>query len=145
MTDVYADHLVIKATGPASAFNTVFSADLHDYQKPDHRYHRPHHQPSVPTLLKDLLCVVEGLDQSASFRPHSVNANVALPFAHNQPVLPAGGTTATGVPGNYTVGDVANLYNVNPLYAQHIDGHGGPSASRRSPASCPTTRTRTGR
>jgi subtilase family serine protease len=39
-------------------------------------------------------------------------------------VLPAGGTTATGVPGQYTVGDVANLYNINPLYAHHIDGHG---------------------
>jgi len=124
VTDVYADHLVIKATGTVAAFNAVFSADLHDYDDHGHKHHRPHHQPSIPLLLKDLLYVVAGLDESATYKPHSVNGNVAVPFAARQAVLPAGNTTATGVPGSYTVGDVANLYNVNPLYAQHIDGRG---------------------
>ena len=124
VTDVYADHLVIKATGTVAAFNAVFSADLHDYDDHGHKHHRPHHQPSIPLLLKDLLFVVSGLDESATYKPHVVSGNTSLPFAAHQPVLPASGATATGSPGSYTVGDVANLYNVNPLYAQHIDGRG---------------------
>jgi subtilase family serine protease len=124
VTDSYADNLVIHATGSVDAFNKVFNTDLHDYQGNGHRYHRPHHQPGIPTLLKDLLYVVEGLDQSTSFKPHFVDGNKAVPYAHKQPVLPSSGTTATGVPGNFTVGDVANLYNINPLYAKHIDGRG---------------------
>jgi hypothetical protein len=44
--------------------------------------------------------------------------------ATGTPVLPAAGVTATGAPGFYTVGDVANLYNINPLYDAGIDGTG---------------------
>ena len=124
VTEVYADHLLLKATGTTDAFNQVFATDMHDYQKQGRRYHRPHHQPHVPTLLADLLDVIEGLDQSVSFRSHRVNRSAALPVAKRPLTLPASGTTATGIPGEYTVGDVAGLYNVNPLYAQHIDGRG---------------------
>src|SRR5262249_8361637 len=31
VTEVYGDHLLIKATGPVSAFDTVFSTDMHDF------------------------------------------------------------------------------------------------------------------
>lgn len=124
VTEVYADHLVIKATGTTDAFNQVFATDLHDYQKQGRRYHRPHHQPHVPTLLADLLYVVEGLDQSISFKSHRVTTSSALPVAALKPTLPASGSTATGIPGDYTVGDVANLYDINPLYTHHIDGRG---------------------
>ncbi|HWE28940.1 MAG TPA: protease pro-enzyme activation domain-containing protein, partial [Polyangia bacterium] len=124
VTDVYADHLLLKATGTTDAFNQVFATDMHDYQKGTRRYHRPHHQPHVPTLLADLLYVIEGLDQSVSFKSHAVKASSRLPAAAGQPILPKAGTTATGVAGDYTVGDVANLYDINPLYAKHIDGRG---------------------
>jgi kumamolisin len=124
VTDVYADRLLVHATGPASAFNAVFSADLHDYTTQSGRYHRPHHQPHVPDVLADILDVVEGLDQSTSFRPHHVDGRSRVPVTRAQPVLPASGSTATGAPGDYTVGDVANLYDINPLYARHIDGRG---------------------
>lgn len=124
VTEVYADHLLLKATGTTDAFNQVFATDMHDYQKQGRRYHRPHHQPHVPTLLADLLDVIEGLDQSVSFRSHRVSRSAALPVVKRTLTLPASGTTATGIPGEYTVGDVAGLYNVNPLYAQHIDGRG---------------------
>jgi kumamolisin len=123
VTEVYGDNLVIKATGPVSAFDAVFSTDMHDYQKGNRHYHRPHHQPNIPVLFRDLLYVVEGLDQSSSYKPHHIDSNKALPYGKHQTVLPSNGT-ATGVPGNYTVGDVANLYDINPLYANHIDGHG---------------------
>ena len=122
VTEVYADNLVIKATGPVAAFDTVFSADIHDYQQGNHHYHRPHHQPQVPLLIRDLLTAVAGLDQSPQFKHHHINANKA-PGSQHSLALPSNGT-ATGVPGDYTVGDVANLYDINPLYSHHIDGKG---------------------
>ena len=122
VTDVYPDNLVVKATGSVAAFDAVFSTDMHDYQQGNRHYHKPHHQPQVPVLFRDLLTVVAGLDQSPQFKHHHIAANKIPGSAHNL-ALPSSGT-ATGVPGDYTVGDVANLYNINPLYAHHIDGHG---------------------
>jgi subtilase family serine protease len=124
VNEVFADRLVIKATGTADAFNQVFAADMHDVQENGRRYHRHHHQPVIPLLLQDLLVSVEGLNTEPKYthRHHSVTGN--SPLAAPAPVLPRNGATATGVPGSFTVGDTANLYNINPLYAAHIDGTG---------------------
>ena len=35
-----------------------------------------------------------------------------------------GNPTASGIPGDYTVGDVANFYNINPLYQRGVVGKG---------------------
>lgn len=124
VNEVYADRLLIKATGTADAFNQAFSVDLHDVRHDGRRYHRHHHNPVIPILLRDLLVSVEGLDTEPHFHHmhHSMGASTPLP--PSTPILPKSGSTATGVPGNFTVGDVANLYNINPLYQAHIDGTG---------------------
>lgn len=124
VNEVYADRLVIKATGTADAFNQAFSVDMHDVRRDGKRFHRHHHSPVIPVLLRDLLVSVEGLTNEPRFRHmhHSVAASTPLPAS--TPALPKSGSTATGVPGNFTVGDVANLYNINPLYQAHIDGTG---------------------
>jgi subtilase family serine protease len=124
VNEVFADRLLIKATGTADAFNQAFSADMHDVQKNGKRFHRHHHAPVIPLLLQDLLVAVEGLDTEPKFnhRHHSVTAN--SPLAAPTPVLPRSGAVATGVPGSFTVGDTANMYNINPLYAAHVDGTG---------------------
>jgi kumamolisin len=125
VTEVYADRLLLKATGTADAFNRAFATDLHDYAKRGRRFHRPRHAPAIPTLLRDLLLVVGGLSDEKLFHPMHLDASARLPLLPKSPtVLPLPGTTATGVPGDYTVGDFANLYNVNPLYDAHIDGTG---------------------
>jgi kumamolisin len=124
VNDVYADRLVIKATGTADAFNQAFSADMHDVRQNGRRFHRHHHTPVIPILLRDLLVSVEGLSNEPRF--HHMHASVVAnsPLAAKPPVLPRSGAVATGVPGSFTVGDVANMYNVNPLYQAHIDGTG---------------------
>ncbi|MDE3155266.1 MAG: peptidase S53 [Acidobacteriota bacterium] len=126
VTDVYADHLVLKATGTADAFNQAFSVDLHDYSEDGHHFRRPRHHPRIPLLLQDLLAAVEGLSNQPQFHPMHVNANgtARVPLVTGPLALPPSGSTATGVPGQYTVGDVANLYDINPLYAEHVDGRG---------------------
>lgn len=122
--EVYADRLLIKATGTADAFNQAFAVDMHDVREHGKRFHRHHHDPVIPILLRDLLVAVEGLSNEPKFhhRHHSLTND--SPLATPTPVLPRAGATATGVPGSFTVGDTANLYNINPLYAARIDGTG---------------------
>ena len=124
VNQVYADRLLIKATGTADAFNRAFSVDLHDVQEHGRRFHRHHHDPVIPILLRDLLVSVEGLSTEPRFRHHHHSAAFSTPLPIAPPVLPRSGATATGVPGSFTVGDTANLYNINPLYQAHIDGTG---------------------
>jgi kumamolisin len=125
VTEVYADQLLLKATGTVQAFSRLFGAEIHDYDRDGRRFHRPRRPPAIPALFRDLLLVVGGLSDEALFHPMNVSsAAVQGPLPRVAPVLPAAGSTATGVPGSYTVGDVANLYDVNPLYRQHLDGAG---------------------
>lgn len=127
--EVYTDNLVIKATGTAAQFGQAFSTSMHDYADQEGRkFHRPDRAPSVPALLQDTVLYVSGLNtQTAQFLPHYTRAQpMQAKFGGTAPalVLPTGSNTATGSPGNYTTGDVANFYGVNPLYAQGITGKG---------------------
>lgn len=129
VNEVYPNGLVIKATGTAAQFTQAFQAILHDYT--DHngrRFRRPEHGHKVPGHLADVILYVAGLNtQSAQFRPHSTLAKphaAGLGDVVPKVVLPAGNSTATGVPGSFTTGDVANQYGVNPLYAKGITGKG---------------------
>lgn len=127
--EVYASGLIIKATGTAAQFTQAFQAILHDYKdKQGRHFRRPMHGHKVPGHLDDVILYVAGLDtQSSQFMPHSTRAKAqAAKLGEKLPrvVLPAGNNTATGVPGSFTTGDVANLYGVNPLYARGITGKG---------------------
>jgi subtilase family serine protease len=129
INEIYDNNLVIKATGTAAQFNQAFSTTLHDYDDGHgRRFHRPKDGHHVPNNLQDIVLYVAGLNtQTAQFHPHNTNANLtsaALGEAPPQVVLPAGNSTATGVPGSYTTGDVANFYGVNPLYAKGVTGKG---------------------
>jgi subtilase family serine protease len=124
VTDVYTDRLLIKATGSADAFAQAFAVDLHDFSDHGKRFHRSRHAPRIPLLLRDLLVSIQGFSNEALFHPMHKNATALTPMLAKPPVLPANGAIATGVPGNFTVGDVANLYNINPLYDAAIDGSG---------------------
>jgi subtilase family serine protease len=129
INDVYDNNLVIKATGTAAEFNQAFTATLHDYVD-DHgrRFHRPKDGHHVPGSLQDIVLYVAGLNtQTSQFHPHNINTNAtnsALGEASPKVVLPAGNSTATGIPGDFTTGDAANFYGVNPLYAKGNTGKG---------------------
>lgn len=129
VNEVYPNGLVIKATGTAAQFTQAFQAILHDYSDRDgQRFRRPEHGHQVPGHLADVILYVAGLNtQSAQFRPHSTLAKrhaAGLGDTAPKVVLPAGNSTATGVPGSFTTGDVANQYGVNPLYARGVTGKG---------------------
>jgi subtilase family serine protease len=123
--DVYPNHLLLRVTGTTDAFDRAFDLDVHDFARGPHHFHRPRHTPRIPVLLRDLLVTIVGPSNEAHFRPmHRRAAAASLPIRRPSGALPPAGAIATGVPGDYTVGDVANLYNLNPIYAAHIDGRG---------------------
>jgi subtilase family serine protease len=126
VTDVYADRLLVKATGTVDAFNKAFSLNIHDFSHGGGRFHRPLRGAVIPFLLRDILVTIIGPSDEVRLRPMNVRLGdrIRLPFRQQGPVLPPHGAIATGVPGDYTVGDVANLYHINPLYEARIDGRG---------------------
>jgi subtilase family serine protease len=125
VNEVYSNRLLIRATGSADAFNQAFDVDMHTFSDFGQKFHRPHRKPRIPLLLKDLLVAIEGLDtQSGQFHPMHHHASDVAPELERPLVLPKDGAIATGQPGSFTVGDVANMYNINPLYDRGIDGSG---------------------
>jgi len=129
VTEVFADRLVMHATGTVAAFSQAFAMEMHQFTTPSGKsFRHPIRNPQVPVLMRDLLLVVGGFSTlSGNFHPmlhraSEISSLIGAPAP--QPVLPHGGATATGSPGSFTVGDFANNYNVNPLYNAGITGRG---------------------
>jgi subtilase family serine protease len=122
---VYADNLDITVTGTAAELNAALSTQLRDYTSNGQRFHRPAWKYVLPSELSSLVLGVPGLNNApAAFSPHIARVEGAS-SGEAQPAVtwPTSGT-ASGVPQQYTVGDVANFYDVNPLYRAGVQGRG---------------------
>ncbi|MGH3631372.1 MAG: S53 family peptidase [Sciscionella sp.] len=123
---VYADNLDITATGTADEFNAAFSTQLRDYTRDGQRLHRSAWHFALPSEFASLVLAAPGLNSApTAFRPHIARVGQGA-YAGETPAAvtwPKSGT-ASGTPQQYTVGDVANFYDVNPLYRQGINGSG---------------------
>jgi subtilase family serine protease len=122
--EVYPNNLLLRVSGKVGQFNAAFNADLHDYAKDGKKFHKPKKSPKIPDLLKDSVLVIAGLNTEAKYKPMSLASVPETGTQSNSITLPKGGSTATGVPGQFTVGDVANMYGVKPLYNKGITGKG---------------------
>ena len=123
---VYPDNLDITITGTADELNAAFSTQLEDYTRNGQRFHRPAWNFVLPGELSSLVLAVPGLSNEArDLHPKLVHFNAdAYSSANPSGVTwPASGT-ASGKPGDYTVGDAANFYDVNPLYREGLRGRG---------------------
>jgi subtilase family serine protease len=125
--EVFKDHLVIRATGTADQFNRFFSTDLHDYQNRANgkRFRKPARAPSIPTSISDLVLVVTGLSSQPHAHPmlrRNPEASPGAALGDPTRVSLLKGATPTGLPGEFTVGDVVSLYNVAPLYRRQVTG-----------------------
>ena len=119
-----ADNLVLKATGTVGAFTQAFTFNMHDFQTSKGHCHRPVGPPKIPSGLSDVMLVVAGFSTQPAYTPRIAAPSAAVPKPARKVTLPLANGTATGVPGEYTVGDFANQYDVNPLYEAGINGHG---------------------
>jgi len=137
--ELLPNHLALKVSGTVGQFNKAFQTSIHDYRNADGTtFHRPNATPKLPAGLSSTLIVASGLSTEARYRSHRVSAllpttpagaamsPMAKAATAAAPAAPActGNPTATCTPGAFTVGDVANRYNINPLYKAGVNGKG---------------------
>jgi subtilase family serine protease len=124
VSDVSPNRLVIHANGSVDALNKYFSTSIHEYASGSDRYHAPALPVTIPAAVTNSVITVVGMSSQGIYHPKfSKQAAGEAQTLSSVPARQAGGT-ATGVPGQFTVGDVANLYQVNPLYSNGIKGTG---------------------
>ncbi len=132
--ELLPNHLAIKVRGTIGQFNKAFHTSIHDYRNSDGTtFHQPKATPTLPAALSGTLVVASGLSSEARYQSHHLKA-IAPPqlgpsaqaLARAAPAAPActGNPTATCTIGEFTVGDVANRYNINPLYRVGVNGKG---------------------
>jgi subtilase family serine protease len=124
----------LRVTGLPADMDRAFAVSLHAYQIPAHgsvgahTFHASLGHPSIPPEMAGSVAAVIGLSSRPSFRSHVLTAPARLRAM--RPTVKSAATgnaksAATGnAPGFLTVADVANLYDVQPLYQQGITGQG---------------------
>ncbi len=130
LTVTRLDGNLLKVSGPQAAIEAAFGVSLHSFEIPAHgrvgayRYYAPTAAPKLNPVLAANVRGVLGLDTTPRFFPHMKQAPAGL----RQQLTPKGGKPAAGAPntpdqpGLWTVTDFADYYDVNPVYAQGING-----------------------
>ena len=122
VTDIASNGLVLRATGTVDALNRYFGVSIHQFQTTGRRYHAPLNRPRLPPAIAGSVLVVVGLSNQPVYV--SRVRRVAVEPGATASAAPRLTGVATGVPGSFTVGDVARLYQVTPLYAIGVKGAG---------------------
>lgn len=121
---VFADNLDIQVTGTVAQFNEAFNIVEENYTRGGKYFHAPKGRPRIPDVLLNSVLAIAGLSNEQAAQSLSITASQATGQQEPPLALPKDGSTATGIPGEYTVGDTANMYDINPLYQQGITGKG---------------------
>jgi kumamolisin len=134
-SQVLPSHLAIRTSGTTAQIDALFSTSLHNYvsRETGRQFHKPASAPQIPSAIADVVDVASGLSNEHAYRAHHLSSSAFTALSSQSPKLSApsststgssGNPTASGQPGAYTVGDVANFYNINPLYQRGIVGKG---------------------
>ncbi len=129
------NHLVISVRGTIGQFSQLFGTPVHNYvsRKTGQRFHRPARPLVMPVGLGDNVILASGLSNEWHYVPHHTSklpvtnlrlANPPTTLSAQARAAATGNPTATGVPGQYTVVYVANLYIIIPLFRRGITGKG---------------------
>jgi kumamolisin len=127
VTRVYRNRLLITAQGTNAQLAAVFGSPIHAFEASGETYEAPLGTTDVPVQLAGLVTAVHGLNarplvrSNARVRPEAgVGADDAAPTTN----APTPQAAATATPGHYTTADLAQQYNITPLYQAGITGAG---------------------
>lgn len=116
VTGVSSNNLVVKATGRLADINRYFSTSVHNYLDGTDRYSAPARPTKIPLRLQPTVSSVLGLTSKHLFHPNfRFRPSVMGTNKVSAPKLKPH-STSTGIPGLFTVGDVVDRYQVQPLY-----------------------------
>jgi len=119
--NVHANNLLVTAQGTNAQIAAAFGTSVHAYSLLGVNYQAPASAAVLPASLSGIATGVTGLSTKPNYRTHSAvipNTGALAGDVSNVP------STIGGVPGQYTVTDLAAKYNVNPLYAKGLTGAG---------------------
>jgi kumamolisin len=114
---------LLQVAGSAAAVERAFGVELHQFQAGANVFHAPVGAQRLPPAIASDVAGVVGLDTRPRYTPRLHRA----PAAVRQHLTPTGVSNVNATPdapGEWTVKDFAQYYNVNPLYARGITGAG---------------------
>jgi subtilase family serine protease len=120
----------LQVTGTARAIHAEFGVELHTFEVPAtartsaYRYRAPTAAPQVAAEIADAVHGVVGLDSRPRLRPNLRQAGPLRALRRQLPAAKGSAPATTDPPGDWTVTDFAQYYDVVPLYQNGIDGHG---------------------
>jgi kumamolisin len=128
VTKVYQNNLLISAKGTNAQLAAVFGSPIHTFQQLGQTYEAPLSTAAVPAQIAGVVKGVHGLSGRPLMKSNAlrqVNAGAAAGESRTTPSkIPTPAAAATAVPGEYTTADLANQYNITPLYKAGITGAG---------------------
>ncbi|HEY9064670.1 MAG TPA: S53 family serine peptidase [Burkholderiaceae bacterium] len=126
---------MLKVTGSPQAIDAAFQVQLHAYdvagsgRSAGYRFHAPVGEPAIASgSVAANVQAVFGLDNRPHYRPHlrksseSSLATARVSADLRAKALPS--ATGGNPPGDWTVTDLAQYYNIQPLYDSGIHGEG---------------------
>ena len=136
-SEVMPNHMTVRVSGTLGQFNKAFETKIHNYRSRagDVHFRRPVGSLTMPAGLAGSVTALSGLDTGLRYRSHRLTTTqlpgkMTTPAGLKAQIRSAASTaaasnpTSTGEAGSYTVGDVADQYNINPLYKHGITGKG---------------------
>ncbi|SDW47440.1 Pro-kumamolisin, activation domain [Alicyclobacillus hesperidum] len=121
---VDADGLDMQISGTVAQFDNALNTTIDNFRAGGREFRAPKHIPHIPNVLLNSVLAVVGLDTEQAAQSLTVKTPNVQGAPSPKVVLPQSGSTATNTPGSYTVGDTANMYDINPLYQKGITGKG---------------------
>jgi kumamolisin len=123
VTDVSSNRTVIRAQGTVGALNSYFATDIHNFASASQVFTAPAKTPTIPSAVSGGIAAAIGLSTQHVYHSNLVHTP--------EPVVAVAGTTeampgvvSPNAPGQYTTNDVANFYQMQPLYAKGFNGAG---------------------
>jgi subtilase family serine protease len=113
---IYPNRMVIDFSGTARQLRRTFHTEIHHLMVRGSRHIANMSEPQMPTALAG---AVVGLVSLNDFRPHSLRRPRTQHWVGSQFTLTQQGTAFAVVPG-----DLATIYNLNPLFSAGISGQG---------------------
>ena len=124
VTNVHANGLLVGAKGTNAQIAAAFGTTIHNYSLLGTAYQAPASKAVIPASLSGVMSSVAGLSTKASLHTHTASIPNTGALAGDVKTPAIAHPAATGTPGQYTVLDLADKYNVNPLYAKGLTGAG---------------------
>src|SRR5208282_5666132 len=114
----------LHVTGTTAAIENAFGVQLDSYEvaatptSEGYRYRAPLSAPHLPAAIAESVHAVLGLSTRTRLVPHSRQSMQAMPMHGGGP------PNTTDPPGQWTVVDLGQYYDVDPLYKRGITGAG---------------------